>query len=678
MSAPNDGLWLNETRFQSVYHFSVYDSAIILEMEGKMTAANRSSTLEDVAVGQADANAAASQRSKWARMCDLLNGDLSGNEVSEESLKRLNEILETPTGLFEESSRHLSPRLDTSTRFDYMKWIENIPTKYPSLATEPSYLSVELIDKIRQNWSMYLPDILLHGMHRLDNLNRHPTIRILRITDFFTLDQPEELKREDRWSQVRLNPEALSQLKEVAGERRSAYPVRNVPVNIELDALWLDPSYAILPFDVLAIVFPVLNIPDSKWTGPYDFFAQHATPWSTNETRMMADRSFEWVYLHIHFRSFVSGVELRKPKPDRKDPVLSGIRLEREHASLECMDGSKIPISERRYSLAVHLNPVAADSSGHFFILAFVDFCSQRLDPAYNVNSIYDLDKFGFKPCHRSRFYFSFLQLLRISSERITRSMADLKSVAEQCDEQLSGRFYSGSSIDRASKSDFEATTKVITQNWSVVLSFHQKKGQELVDRINQNVKAVESLRDGLFNAQSVREALRGTEINQYLLVFTVVTIIFLPPSFIATFYGMHLFDGDGDIIQTQKNFWVTFVTVAVATYIAAVIGLSGVKRRRKLKGWLGEKAKGIKDMFYKTAEKVDGLKKTVGSSGTTTSSEVRGGENGEAKANRSNFSISLPRFRHLRTRGGDPERADKGKMPERVDVGVSEATQGL
>ncbi|OTA80276.1 hypothetical protein M434DRAFT_381236 [Hypoxylon sp. CO27-5] len=273
----------------------------------------------------------------------------------------------------------------------------------------------------------------------------------------------------------------------------------------------------------------------------------------------------------------------------------------------------------------------------------------------------------------RSRFYFSFLQLLRISSERITRGMADLKSVAEQCDELLSDRFYPGSSIY-----DFKVAARTVTQNWSALLSFHRKEGQELLDRINQNVKAAESLRDGLFNAQSVREALRGTEINQYLLVFTVVTIIFLPPSFIATFYGMHLFDGDGDIVQTQKNFWITLVTVAVATYVAAVIGLSGVKRRKKLKSWLGRKAKGIKDMFCKTAEKVDGLKKTVRSSGTTTSSEVRGGENGEAKANRSNFSISLPRFRHLRTRGRDPERADKGKMPERVDVGVSEATQGL
>ncbi|KAI0120415.1 hypothetical protein F4776DRAFT_632423 [Hypoxylon sp. NC0597] len=686
-------------------------------MEGETLAAGPSSTLEDVPVGQDDTDAASFQMDDWARMRDLLNGDRGNNEVSGESSKNTSEIGRTPVGLFEESSRHLSPRTSSSILYDYTEWLKSIPTKYPSLATEPPDLSAEL-DKIRNDWSTYSPDILRHGMHRLNDLNRHPTIRILRITDLFTLDKPEELKREDRWSEWREKDNRLTRC----------------GMFLQLDALWLDPSYAILPFNVLAMVFPVLNIPDSKWTGPYDFFAQHATPWPTNETRMMADRSFEWVYLHIHFRSFVSGIKLRKPKPERSEPVLSGIKLEREYASLECVDGSKIPISERRYSLAVHLNPVAADSPGHFYILAFVDFCSQRLDPAYNVNSIYDLDKFGFKPCRmfagivsfqcvtyitiqqwfsdwfntilaleeslqfklgdilnkhsaerymydneeldRSRFYFSFLQLLRISSERITRSMADLKSVAEQCDEQLSGRFSSGSCIDRASESDFEAAARIVTQNWDVVLSFHQKEGHELLDRINQNVKAVESLRDGLFNAQSVREALRGTEINQYLLVFTVVTIIFLPPSFIATFYGMHLFDGDGDIIQTQKNFWITFVTVAVATYIAAVIGLSGVKRRRKLKGWFDGKAKVIKDIFYKKVENTNRLKKTVGSNRTAAASGVRGGEKGEAGANRSNIFISLPRFRHPRT-SRDPERADKGKMPERVNIGVIEAAQG-
>jgi hypothetical protein len=37
-----------------------------------------------------------------------------------------------------------------------------------------------------------------------------------------------------------------------------------------------------------------------------------------------------------------------------------------------------------------------------------------------------------------------------------------------------------------------------------------------------------------LFNAQSVRESSRSTQINQYLLVFTIVTIIYLPPTFVS------------------------------------------------------------------------------------------------------------------------------------------------
>ncbi|OTA80277.1 hypothetical protein M434DRAFT_229345 [Hypoxylon sp. CO27-5] len=166
-------------------------------MEGeRAAAADCPSALEDVSLGYA----ASFQRSNRARMRDLLNGDQGSHEVSGESSKHSSESWATPIGLFEE---HLSPRPGTSTCFDFMRWLENIPTKYPSLATEPSDLSVELIDKIRQNWSMSPPDILRHGMLRLQNLNRHPFIRILRITDFFTLGQPEGLRRQERWTQLR-------------------------------------------------------------------------------------------------------------------------------------------------------------------------------------------------------------------------------------------------------------------------------------------------------------------------------------------------------------------------------------------------------------------------------------------------------------------------------------------
>lgn len=118
-----------------------------------------------------------------------------------------------------------------------------------------------------------------------------------------------------------------------------------------------------------------------------------------------------------------------------------------------------------------------------------------------------------------------------------------------------------------------------------------------------------------LFNAVSVREAVKSTQISQYLLVFTVVTIIFLPPSFIAvrnfclvqprgatspdsastltqpnfqTFYGMHLFDGpDGLSESTQKSFWIAFCSVTGGTYILAAGALTGVNKRKRIRGWL-------------------------------------------------------------------------------------------
>jgi len=37
-----------------------------------------------------------------------------------------------------------------------------------------------------------------------------------------------------------------------------------------------------------------------------------------------------------------------------------------------------------------------------------------------------------------------------------------------------------------------------------------------------------------LFNATSLREASRSTTMNRYIIVFTIVTVLYLPPSLIA------------------------------------------------------------------------------------------------------------------------------------------------
>lgn len=72
---------------------------------------------------------------------------------------------------------------------------------------------------------------------------------------------------------------------------------------------------------------------------------------------------------------------------------------------------------------------------------------------------------------------------------------------------------------------------------------------------------------------------------NKAILVFTIVTIIFLPLSFFTSYFGMNL----PDIAHTgtkQATFWAVCGSVTVA--IVSVTVLFGFKTR--IGGWMGRK----------------------------------------------------------------------------------------
>jgi hypothetical protein len=109
-----------------------------------------------------------------------------------------------------------------------------------------------------------------------------------------------------------------------------------------------------------------------------------------------------------------------------------------------------------------------------------------------------------------------------------------------------------------------------------------------------------------LFNATSVREATKGTHINEYILVFTVMTVLYLPLTFVSvggisqgqrrnavvivpdvadenrdtqTLYGVALFDFEQP--SQTMSFAVSTVVISVGTYIASAALLYGVRQRR-------------------------------------------------------------------------------------------------
>ncbi|GAW19347.1 hypothetical protein ANO14919_088330 [Xylariales sp. No.14919] len=188
----------------------------------------------------------------------------------------------------------------------------------------------------------------------------------------------------------------------------------------------------------------------------------------------------------------------------------------------------------------------------------------------------------------QSETYFSILQLFRVWEEIINETKRDLRRLADICHHNLNiGIQHSHNAPEE------EAAIAIIAENWKTVTSSFEGYAQKLLERMNRKTGEIKSLRDGLFNAQSVREATKATRMNQYLFIFTVVTILYLPPTFAATFFGMHLFDDEnGPTEWTQETFWKVFGGVTGVTYLLAAVALMGVRRRRAAKAWLRSRAR--------------------------------------------------------------------------------------
>ncbi|KAK5945559.1 hypothetical protein PMZ80_002764 [Knufia obscura] len=166
----------------------------------------------------------------------------------------------------------------------------------------------------------------------------------------------------------------------------------------------------------------------------------------------------------------------------------------------------------------------------------------------------------------KSKFYFKVLQLLRIMHD----SVEDTKQrVAEwplewqhQFRRSLVGRF--------CSESDLEA----LNTRWRQIEASCLLELNRIQNRIERKHAEIESLRDGLFNATSVREALQAGHTNQNIMVFTVVTIVYLPLPFVTAFFGMDNIPSDSYLVKSMAPFAGMIAAFAVVTYGLALISL--------------------------------------------------------------------------------------------------------
>ncbi|KAG8667835.1 hypothetical protein FPOAC2_13037 [Fusarium poae] len=120
------------------------------------------------------------------------------------------------------------------------------------------------------------------------------------------------------------------------------------------------------------------------------------------------------------------------------------------------------------------------------------------------------------------------------------------------------------------------ASSKAILKfNWDIVKTRQKEAADKILKRLERTTNEVQGLMDGVFNIQSIQEAQKSRTLNKYLFVFTLVTIIFLPPSLVATFFGTDIFNSSTND-KTEKKFWASVVAVSVVTYILAGMGLFG------------------------------------------------------------------------------------------------------
>ncbi|KAI0013599.1 hypothetical protein F4779DRAFT_613329 [Xylariaceae sp. FL0662B] len=178
-----------------------------------------------------------------------------------------------------------------------------------------------------------------------------------------------------------------------------------------------------------------------------------------------------------------------------------------------------------------------------------------------------------------SEQYFTVLQLLRIFQDWIGEMEDGIEGLKReligQCEswQDWRRRFCPGD--ENAWPLDIEG----LEANLEKVKSFFELRANLLKERIQRKKDEVESLRDGLFNASSLREALKAKMVNMFIGVFTVVTVIYTPLSFMATFWAIPVLTPNSRT-TTPSGFTTSFVAVPMTTYLLSAVFIMWVWSR--------------------------------------------------------------------------------------------------
>ncbi|KAL8995068.1 MAG: hypothetical protein Q9169_005137 [Polycauliona sp. 2 TL-2023] len=117
-----------------------------------------------------------------------------------------------------------------------------------------------------------------------------------------------------------------------------------------------------------------------------------------------------------------------------------------------------------------------------------------------------------------------------------------------------------------------QSVAEMIEDAMEIVMEYNQQYNRYLID--------LKSGLDVIFELATIEQnalALRADKNNRAILVFTIVTIIFLPLSFFTSYFGMNL-QGVADTDKSERYFWAV-----CGTSTALIVGLTvlfGFKER--------------------------------------------------------------------------------------------------
>ncbi|KAJ4053180.1 hypothetical protein NW753_007356 [Fusarium oxysporum] len=240
--------------------------------------------------------------------------------------------------------------------------------------------------------------------------------------------------------------------------------------------------------------------------------------------------------------------------PDTYDPdeEYSALRSWSRHGLQDRMYADITPLTHYLFEIC-RVFKICMDAWGE--TLDIIDeLVHFKLDDFDNVLRVEDL-MFD-KSFQRSKDYFVALQLLRIVDEWLDEVQSSVEDMVK-----ILNRKYMFP-CDISSKGCYDDAVRYVNEHTTAAQSRVRKKREE-----------INSLRDGLFNATSLRESTKAMALNQAIYVFTVVTVLFTPVSFLATFWALPFLNNPTEgVVPVPSAFRNSFIIMPLLTYALVIV----------------------------------------------------------------------------------------------------------